>query len=273
MRLTKVVGQAFSFLENRVALVTGSTSGIGLGVARGLAARGCNVILNGFGEDKLISELKQEFDKEYKVKVEHIDADLTKSADVASLCDQALKIHPKGVDVLVNNAGFQHVSPVEDFADEKWDAMVAVMLTAPFQLTKRLLPAMKQNGWGRIVNIASVHGIRASPNKAAYVSCKHGVIGLSKVVALETAGSGVTVNAICPGFVETPILQFQVQNLADKENISYDEAKGKFLASFHPSKAPVGIDHLAETVIYLCSDAASQMTGANMVLDGGWSAK
>lgn len=261
------------FLKNRVALVTGSTSGIGLGVARALAARGCQLILNGFGDEALITSLQKDFQDKYKSRPEFLFADLTSAKEVEKLAVGVKNIYPKGVDILVNNAGFQHVSKVEEFPVEKWDALIAVLLSAPFHLIRTLLPDMIERKWGRIINLASVHSVRASPFKAAYVSAKHGLAGLTKVVALETAGSGVTCNAVSPGYVDTPISQLQIRALADKDNLSYDEAKVKFLSNFHPSKEAVGIDHIAEMFVFLCSDAASQMTGSNLIMDGGWCAK
>jgi 3-hydroxybutyrate dehydrogenase len=261
------------FLDNRVALVTGSTSGIGLGVARSLAARGSRILLNGFGDEKLIKSLQDEFSNVYKVKADYIPVDLSKESDIESYVRQIKVLYPRGIDILVNNAGFQHVSPVEEFPVEKWNGIIAVLLSAPFHLIRLLLPDMRQRGWGRIINLASVHSVRASPFKAAYVSAKHGLAGLTKVVALETAGSGVTCNAVSPGFVDTPILQMQVQALADREKLSYTDAKAKFLATYHPSKDAVGIDQIGEMITFLCTDAASQTTGSNVIIDGGWCAK
>lgn len=262
-----------TFLKDRVALVTGSTSGIGLGVAHALAARGCQIILSGFGDEVLIKALQTEFQGKYNRKPDYLFADLTKSKEVEKLATTIKGLYPKGVDILINNAGFQHVSSVEEFPVEKWDALLGVLLSAPFHLTRVLLPDMRKQGWGRIINLASVHSLKASPFKAAYVSAKHGLAGLTKVVALETAGSGITCNAISPGFVDTPILQVQVQALADKESLSYKDAKAKFLSNYHPSKEAVGIDHIAEMFVFLCSEAGSQITGSNIVMDGGWCAK
>ncbi|ELU02289.1 hypothetical protein CAPTEDRAFT_182185 [Capitella teleta] len=260
-------------MDKKVALVTGSTSGIGLGVAHGLAQKGCNVIITGFGEEDVIKAIKDEFKEKYQSQCEYIPADLTRASEVERMVRDVKDFFPGGVDILVNNAGFQHVSPVESFPNDKWEALLSVLLTAPFLFIKNILPDMRAKKWGRIVNIASVHGVRASPNKAAYVAAKHGIVGLTKVVALETASSGVTCNAICPGFVDTPILQGQVQTLADKESLSYQEAKGKFLAAYHPSREAVGINELAEFVNFVCSENANQLTGASIVVDGGWTAK
>lgn len=261
------------FLNGRVAVVTGSTSGIGLGVAHALAARGSRVLLNGFGDEKLITSLQSEFADKYGAKADYLPVDLSKESEIEAYVREIKSLYPQGVDILVNNAGFQHVSPVEDFPVEKWNGIIGVLLSAPFHLIRLLLPDMRRRGWGRILNVASVHSVRASPFKAAYVSAKHGLAGLTKVVALETAGSGVTCNAVSPGFVDTPILQMQVQALADKEKLSYAVAKAKFLASYHPTKDAVGIDQIGEMVAFLCSDAASQTTGSNVIIDGGWCAK
>jgi 3-hydroxybutyrate dehydrogenase len=192
------------FLEGRVALVTGSTSGIGLGIARGLASRGCQVLLNGFGDEQLIKSLQIEFSKNYGTKADYLTVDLSRDTEIDSYVRKIRTLYPNGVDILVNNAGFQHVSPIEDFPVEKWNSIIAVLLSAPFHLIRLLVPEMRRRGWGRIINVASVHSVRASPFKAAYVSAKHGLAGLNKVVALETAGSGITCNAVSPGFVDTP---------------------------------------------------------------------
>jgi len=260
-------------LDGKVALVTGSTSGIGLGIAEGLAARGCNVILTGRRAGGTKQKLQTHFHNEFSVRADYLRADLTQTVDTEHLISQMSQIYPEGIDILINNAGFQHVSPVSEFPDDKWDAMLAVNLSASFRLIKYLLPKMLEQNWGRIVNISSVHGVIASPNKCAYVTAKHGLIGLTKVIGLEAAGRGVTCNAICPGFVETPILQMQVEDLSKKQGISYEEAKEIFIGQFHATKGYVTIEQISDTVAYLCSDAASQVTGSSIVMDGGWSAK
>lgn len=260
------------FLRQKVALVTGSTSGIGLGIAIALAKRGCNIVLNGFGDDELITALKKQLTS-FGVRVDYVAADLTKLEEIEALCQNILNIYPQGIDILVNNAGFQTVSPVDEFPVAKWDAMIALMLTAPFHLIRIFLPHMKRKHWGRIINISSVHGLKASPNKTAYIAAKHGLVGLTKTVGLETARDGVTCMAICPGYVDTVLFQNQIKVLAEKEGTSYEAAKVKFLSVNHASGEAVGIEQVAETATFLCSSAASQMTGSCMVLDGGWAAK
>ena len=262
-----------SDFENKVAFITGSTSGIGLCIARNFAARGCNVILSGLGDKELIEKIKDEFTTQYQVDSHYVHADLCSVHEIEQMCNEINKLYPEGIDILVNNAGFQHVSPVENFPEEKWESMISVMLSAPFYLTKYLCDGMRQKGWGRILNMSSAHGHVASPNKAAYVAAKHGLIGLTKVTALEMAMEGVTCNAICPGFVDTPILKKQVQTLQNKLDTTYEEAQHKFLEKFHATKQCVGAQQIAETACFLCSDAASQMTGSSMIMDGGWTAK
>ena len=253
-------------LKGKVALVTGSTSGIGLGIARALAAEGATVMLNGFGEAAEIERLRAE------MKGAYLAADMAKPAEVRRLVEQTIAELGR-LDVLVNNAGIQHVAPVEDFADERWDAVVAINLSASFHAIKAALPQMRRRGWGRIINIASAHGLVASVNKVAYVATKHGLVGLTKVVALETAASGVTCNAICPGWVLTPLVQKQIDELARRESISGEEAKRRLLADKQPSgefATPAQIGGLAA---FLCSDAASQIRGATLSIDGGWTAQ
>ncbi|CAH1781756.1 unnamed protein product [Owenia fusiformis] len=203
-RHTRSKSTNINCLRGKTALVTGSTSGIGLSVARPLAENGCNIVYTGFSDKQHIDNIKSELEKHEYVKAVYIDADLSNSDDIARLGDQINNKVPEGIDILVNNAGFQHVSLVEECSAKKWDSMLTVMLTAPFLLTQHFIPAMRCKGWGRIINMASAHGHVASPRKAGYVTCKHGIIGLTKVVALETAGSGVTCNAVCPGYVNTP---------------------------------------------------------------------
>lgn len=260
------------FLHNKVALVTGSTSGIGLGIATALAQRGCHIVLNGFGDENLIASLQKRL-RSFGVRVEYVGADLTKLEEIEHLCDRIKYLFPNGVDILVNNAGFQHVCPIENFPVEKWDAMISLMLTAPFHLIRLLLPQMKVKSWGRIINISSVHGLKASPNKTAYIAAKHGLVGLTKTVGLEAAAYGVTCMAICPGYVNTGLFQTQIKNIAEREGASYEETKIKFLSNVHASGQTVGIEQIAETATFLCSNAASQMTGSCIVLDGGWAAK
>jgi 3-hydroxybutyrate dehydrogenase len=253
-------------LNGKVALVTGSTSGIGLGIARALAAEGAQIMLNGFGDAAQIDRLCAELKARYHA------ADMAKPAEVRRLVEETAA-QLGSVDILVNNAGIQHVAPVEEFPDERWDAVIAINLSASFHAIKAALPHMRKRGRGRIVNIASAHGLVASANKAAYVTAKHGLVGLTKVVALETASTGITCNAICPGWVLTPLVQKQIDDLARREKLSGDEAKRRLLAEKQPSgefATPVEIGGLA---VFLCSDAASQIRGASLSIDGGWTAQ
>ncbi|HTM60857.1 MAG TPA: 3-hydroxybutyrate dehydrogenase [Burkholderiales bacterium] len=259
-------------LKGKVAIVTGSTSGIGLGIARALAGAGADVMLNGFGDKAAIEALRKELAAQYKVRVGYDGADLSKPAEVRQLIAHAVS-ELGGVDVLVNNAGIQHVAPVDEFPDDKWDAVIAVNLSADFHAIKAALPHMKKRGWGRIINIASAHGLVASTNKVAYVTAKHGVVGMTKVVALETAGTAITCNAICPGWVLTPLVQKQIDDLAKRESLPPAEAKRRLLAEKQPSGDFVTTDQIGALALYLCSDAAAQIRGAALSIDGGWTAQ
>ncbi|MBP2291614.1 3-hydroxybutyrate dehydrogenase [Azospirillum rugosum] len=259
-------------LKQKVAVVTGSTSGIGLGIARALAGAGADVVLNGFGDARAIEDLRASLAKDFGVRVGFHNADMSKPAEIADLIGYATKEFGS-VDVLVNNAGIQHVAPVEEFAPERWDAVIAINLSAVFHGIHHALAGMKQKGWGRIINIASVHGQVASVNKVAYVAAKHGVVGITKTVALETAGTGVTCNAICPGWVLTPLVQKQIDALAASKGIPEVQAKAELLGAKQPSGEFVTPDQLGQLAVFLCSDAAAQMTGANLTMDGGWTAQ
>ena len=259
-------------LSGKTALVTGSTSGIGLGIARTLAAEGANVLLNGFGDAAEIDKLQQDLAKEFGVQVAYHNADMSKPAEIESMIAFAGDKFG-GVDVLVNNAGIQHVANIEDFPVEKWDAIIAINLTSAFHTSRLVLPRMRANNWGRIINLASVHGLVASAGKSAYVAAKHGLIGLTKAGALETASTGVTVNAICPGFVLTPLVQKQVDARAAKDGISNDEAKKALLADKQPSGEFVTPEELGALAVFLCSDAAKQVRGVAWNMDGGWVAQ
>jgi 3-hydroxybutyrate dehydrogenase len=256
-------------LERRSAIITGSTSGIGLGIARALAAEGANVLLNGFGDAREIEALRVRLAGEYRVKVVFDGADIAKPADVRRMVGEATRAFG-AVDVLVNNAGIQHTAPTEEFPDERWDAIVATNLSSNFHTIKAVLPQMRDRNWGRIVNIASVHGLVASRNKIAYVAAKHGVVGVTKVVALETATTGITCNAICPGWVLTPLVQKQIDDLAVREHISGDSATARLLGEKQPSLAFATPDEIGALVVFLCSEAAAQVRGAALPIDGGW---
>ncbi|USX16975.1 3-hydroxybutyrate dehydrogenase [Oxalobacteraceae bacterium OTU3CAMAD1] len=259
-------------LSGKTALVTGSTSGIGLGIARTLAAEGANVLLNGFGDAAEIDTLQQDLAKEFGVQVAYHNADMSKPAEIENMIAFAGEKFG-GVDVLVNNAGIQHVANVEDFPVEKWDAIIAINLSSAFHTSRLVLPRMRANNWGRIINLASVHGLVASAGKSAYVAAKHGLIGLTKAGALETASTGVTVNAICPGFVLTPLVQKQVDARAAKDGISNDEAKKALLADKQPSGEFVTPEELGALAVFLCGDAAKQVRGVAWNMDGGWVAQ
>lgn len=259
-------------LKNKIALITGSTSGIGLGIARVLAGQGANIMLNGFGDAAEIEKLRAGLEKDFGVKAAYNNADLSKAEECVACVNQTVAQFGS-VDILLNNAGIQHVAPVDEFPPEKWDLILALMLTAPFHLIRTALPHMKKQNWGRIINIASVHGIVASVNKSAYVAAKHGLLGLNKVVALETARTKITCNAICPGWVLTPLVQKQIDALAARENLSAELAKQKLLGEKQPSMEFVTPEQLGKMALFMCSDDAADMRGAQMVMDGGWTAQ
>jgi 3-hydroxybutyrate dehydrogenase len=259
-------------LKGKSAIVTGSTSGIGLGIARALAAHGCNVMLNGFGDAAQIEKLRTALAAEHRVTVLYSSADMSKPLEVAAMVDQVARRFGS-VDVLVNNAGIQHVAPVEEFPVDKWDQILAINLSSAFHAIRAALPGMKSRQWGRIINIASAHGLVASPFKSAYVAAKHGLIGLTKTVALETAGSGVTCNAVCPGFVLTPLVETQIQDRAREHGISREDAIRNVILERQPSKEFVKVDEVAAVAVFLAGDAAASITGAAYSIDGGWTAQ
>jgi 3-hydroxybutyrate dehydrogenase len=255
-------------LNGKTALVTGSTSGIGLGVALELARKGANVVLNGFGDaDSPQAEVAR-----LGVKVGYHGADMSKAADIEAMMAYARKEFG-GVDILVNNAGIQHVALVEDFPPERWDAIIAINLTSAFHTTRLAIPHMRQRNWGRVVNIASTHGLVASAQKSAYVAAKHGIVGFTKAVALETATTGVTVNAICPGWVLTPLVQKQVDARAQQDGVDDAEAKRRLLAEKQPSLQFTTPEQLGELTVFLCSAAADNVRGVAWNVDGGWAAQ
>ncbi|MGZ8156078.1 MAG: 3-hydroxybutyrate dehydrogenase [Burkholderiales bacterium] len=259
-------------LKGKSAIVTGSTSGIGLGIARALAGAGANVVLNGFGDAKEIERLRAALAAEFKVKVAFNGADLSKPPQIRDMIAAAIS-ELGAVDILVNNAGIQHTAPVEDFDDGRWDAVIAINMSSNFHAIKAVLPQMKKRNWGRIVNIASTHGLVASVEKAAYVAAKHGVLGLTKVVALETAKTGITCNAICPGWVLTPLVQKQIDERATREQIPVEQAKADLLAEKQPSGEFATPEQIGAVCVFLCSDAAAQIRGVAMPVDGGWLAQ
>ena len=259
-------------LKNKRALVTGSTSGIGLGIAEELARNGCDVILNGFGEAAAIRLLEERLRGEYGVRAQHISADVVQASECRTLGERAREALG-GVDILVNNAGIQHVAPIQDFPADRWDAILAINLSSAFHLTSYLLPEMLSNGYGRIVNIASVHGLVGSKNKSAYVAAKHGLVGLTKVVALETAGRGTTCNAICPGWVLTPLVESQIEERVRKEGLDRRAAEIMLLEEKQPSGEFATPAQIGALVVFLCSRTASNLSGAALPIDGAWTAQ
>ena len=255
-------------LKGKTALVTGSTSGIGLGLAKALAAQGANIVMNGFGEvDAAVAQVKA-----LGVQVSYHGADMSKPAEIEAMLRHA-EVTFGGVDILVNNAGIQHVARVENFPPERWDAVIAINLSSAFHASRFALPGMQARNWGRILNIASVHGLVASSEKSAYVAAKHGLVGLTKVTALENATSGVTCNAICPGWVLTPLVQKQVDAKAVALGISNEEAKRQLLAEKEPSLQFTTPEELGALAVFLCSKAADNVRGVAWNMDGGWAAQ
>jgi len=261
-----------TMLKGKSVIVTGSTSGIGLGIARGFAAQGCNIMLNGFGDGAQIEKLRAALAAEHKVTVVYSSADMSKPLEVAAMVDQVGRRFGS-VDVLVNNAGIQHVAPLEEFPTEKWDQILAINLSAAFHAMRAALPGMKSRKWGRIVNVASAHGLVASPFKSAYVAAKHGLVGLTKTVALETAGTGITCNAICPGYVLTPLVEKQIEDQSKGRNISREAAINDVILERQPSKEFVKVDEIAALAVFLAGDDAASITGAAYSIDGGWTAQ
>ncbi|AKP88639.1 MULTISPECIES: 3-hydroxybutyrate dehydrogenase [Achromobacter] len=259
-------------LKGKVAVVTGSTSGIGLGIATALAAQGADIVLNGFGDAAEIEKVRAGLAAQHGVKVLYDGADLSKGEAVRGLVDNAVRQMGR-IDILVNNAGIQHTALIEDFPTEKWDAILALNLSAVFHGTAAALPHMKKQGFGRIINIASAHGLVASANKSAYVAAKHGVVGFTKVTALETAGQGITANAICPGWVRTPLVEKQISALAEKNGVDQETAARELLSEKQPSLQFVTPEQLGGTAVFLASDAAAQITGTTVSVDGGWTAR
>lgn len=259
-------------LTGKNAVITGSTSGIGLAIARELAANGANVVINGFGDASEIEKERINIELEFAVKACYINADLTKAHATRDFIQQSVQALG-GIDILVNNAGIQHTDLIEDFPVDRWDAIIALNLSAVFHGTAAALPFMKKQGWGRIINIASAHGLVASATKSAYVAAKHGVVGLTKVTALENAGNGVTCNAICPGWVRTALVEKQIQALAKEKNIDVEAAAKEMLFEKQPSLQFVTTKQLGGAAVFLASEAADQMTGTTLSLDGGWTAR
>ncbi|TDP74372.1 3-hydroxybutyrate dehydrogenase [Roseateles toxinivorans] len=259
-------------LKGKCALVTGSTSGIGLGIALSLARQGANIVLNGFGDAEAPKAEVAAVGKDHGIRVGYHGADMSKPAEIEALMAYA-QAEFGGVDILVNNAGIQYVAPVQDFPAERWDAIIAINLSSAFHTTRLAVPGMLAKGWGRIINVASAHGLVASAQKSAYVAAKHGLVGFTKSVALETATSGITVNAICPGWVLTPLVQKQVDARAAAEGVDGEEAKRRMLAEKQPSLQFTTPDELGELSVFLCSSAANNVRGQAWAMDGGWTAQ
>ena len=258
-------------LDGKVAVVTGSTSGIGLGIATALAAAGATIVINGFGDPEEIEQLCQVIGARHDVPVRYDDADMSNPDTIYDMVERVGRGFGP-VDILVNNAGIQHVAPIEEFPPEKWDAILAINLSAAFHATRAVLPEMKRRNFGRIVNVASAHGLIGSPFKSAYVAAKHGLVGLTKVVALEAAEHGVTCNAVCPGYVWTPLVEKQVEGQAKAHGISRDEVIRKVFLAEQPTKRFATVDQVAATVLFLCGEAAASITGVALPVDGGWTA-
>ena len=258
-------------LAGRVSLVTGSTSGIGLGIARALAAAGSEIVLNGFGKPDEVADVQANIASEFKVRVSFSPADMSKPAAIREMIETTLQRSGR-LDILVNNAGIQHVAPLQDFPPEKWDAILAINLSSAFHTTRLALPSMLTNKWGRIINIASAHGLVASPYKSAYVAAKHGIVGLTKVTALETAEQGITCNAICPGYVYTPLVEAQIDDQATAHNIPRERVIREVLLAQQPSKRFATVEELGALSVFLASEAAASITGIALPVDGGWTA-
>ncbi|SNR40455.1 3-hydroxybutyrate dehydrogenase [Puniceibacterium sediminis] len=254
-------------LKDKTAIITGSNSGIGLGIAHELARAGADIVLNSFTDSDEDHKLAEAMAKEHGVTVRYIKADMSKGAECRALIETAGRC-----DILVNNAGIQHVAPIEDFPVEKWDAIIAINLSSAFHTTAAALPMMRKAAWGRVINIASAHGLTASPYKSAYIAAKHGIVGFSKTTALETAQEHITCNAICPGYVLTPLVEAQIPDTMKKYNMGREEVIKKVMLDRQPSKEFATVQQLGGTAVFLCSDAAAQITGTTISVDGGWTA-
>ncbi len=259
-------------LTGKTAIITGSTSGIGKGIADSLAAQGCNIVLNGLGDQAAIEKDRAAMEKKYGVRVLYHGADMTKPDQIADLVTKTVQMLG-GVDIVVNNAGIQYVCPVDEYPTEKWDTIIAINLSASFHMIRLCLPHMKKAGWGRVINLASAHALVASPFKSAYVAAKHGIAGLTKVVALEVAQQNITCNAICPGYVKTPLVENQIADTAKARGITEDDVINNVMLAAQPTKKFTKIDQLSDLAVFFCSDAAANITGTMLPVDGGWTAQ
>ncbi|MEI5665481.1 3-hydroxybutyrate dehydrogenase [Bosea sp. CCNWLW174] len=259
------------FLKDRTALVTGSTSGIGLAYARALAAEGANVVINGFGDADAIEKERSSIETDYKVKARYSAANMMKPDEIAAMVAEA-ETEFGAIDILVNNAGIQHVAPVDEFPIEKWDQIIAINLSSAFHATRAALPKMKEKGWGRIINTASAHAFVASPFKSAYVAAKHGIAGFTKTVALEVATKGITVNAIAPGYVWTPLVEKQIPDTMKARGLTKEQVINDVLLLAQPTKEFVTVEQVAALAVFLCTDSAKSITGTTLPMDGGWTA-
>jgi 3-hydroxybutyrate dehydrogenase len=259
-------------LQGKTAIITGSTSGIGLGIAEAFARSGANVVLNGFGDAMQIERTRAELAARTNARVVYSPADMSKPRAIEQMVRQTADAFG-AVDIMVNNAGIQHVAPIEEFPEEKWEAILAINLSSAFHATKLVLPAMRRKGWGRLINVASAHALVASPYKAAYVAAKHGMLGLTKVTALETAEDGITCNAICPGYVRTPLVEQQIDDQARAHGIAREKVISDVLLQRQPNKRFVEVAELAALALFLCSDNGASVTGVALPMDGGWTAQ
>jgi 3-hydroxybutyrate dehydrogenase len=269
--MTEPKSAVSSSLKGKVSLITGSTSGIGLGIARALAGAGSDVVLNGFGKPEEIEAARASVAKDFGVHVDYSGADMSNPASIAEMIETTLRKFGR-LDVLVNNAGIQHVAPLQDFPVAKWDAILAINLSSAFHTTRLALPSMIANRWGRIINIASAHGLVGSPYKSAYVAAKHGILGLTKVTALEVAEQGITCNAICPGYVYTPLVEAQIEGQAKSHGIPREQVIRDVLLAQQPNKRFATVEELGAFSVFLASDAAASITGTSIAVDGGWTA-
>ncbi len=258
-------------LTGKTAIVTGSTSGIGLAIAEALAAKGCNVVVNSYSDASADHQIAADLAAKHGVEAVYVKADMSKPAECRDLVARTIARFG-AVDILVNNAGIQFVAPVDEFPTEKWDAIIAINLSSAFHTSAAAIPHMRDTGWGRIVNIASAHGLRASPNKSAYVAAKHGVVGLTKTIALELAGKGVTANAVCPGFVLTPLVETQIEDRAKELGLDRETTIRDVILEKQPSKQFATVEEIAAATAFLCSVEAAQITGTTLSVDGGWTA-